>query len=250
MSQIVTESESTLGSIPYYIVENGAATKAKGTPVYTAVVATKESYGIGDVANRMAAEGCAVRPATISLVLSDFAELVAKLVAEGRAVNIGGVVRFAPAIRGTFASEAAAFDPAQHQVVVNATIGTRLRAAASTSSVQRIARQTLPELAQVYNMTTGESDTLCSQGLFMVDGTRLTWDDTQADEGFILRLNGVETKCTLVRADLDGKRLVLRAIQAMEAGDAPELLFRTRINGGLYQVVYGRELLCVEVSQG
>lgn len=245
MAKMMNETESNLGNIPYYLKENGAASKAKGTPVYTAVVPAKETYAIADVAERMAAEGCAVRPATITLVLSEFAELVAKLMAEGRAVNIGGVVRFAPAIRGTFASEKEAFDPARHHVVVNATVGNRLRAAAAESEVRRIHQVILPTVDELYNMVDATPGTVCSRGQFMVKGTRMTWDDSKADEGFILNLFGVETKCRVVMPDATGKRLVLQTSQAMEVGDTPELWFYTRIDGGLFQVKYKGPLTCV-----
>lgn len=245
-NNVMNETDSNLGNIRYTVVENGAASKAKGEPVYTAVVTAKETYNIADIAARMTAEGCTVRPATIKMVLSDFAELAAKLVAEGRAVNIGGVVRFAPAIRGTFTSPEDVFDPARHQVVVNATIGNRLRSSAATSSVQRVQNVTLPKIDALFNTVDGSEGTICSKGMFVLTGSRLIWDDTQEDEGFIINLMGVETKCRTILGDPTGKRLVLRTTQPMNPGDAPELWFYTRINGGLYQIKYNGALICVE----
>lgn len=245
-----TETASNLNNITYHLVENAAATKQKGEPVYTAVVTPKETYTIADVAERMAAEGCAVRPATITLVISEFAELVAKLVAEGRAVNVGGVVRFAPAIRGTFTSEDDAFDPARHQVVVNATVGSRLRTAAAESSVQRVQPVILPKIESVVNVHTAEYGTICSRGQFIVFGERLIWDDSQPDEGFFINLMGIETKCKIILADPTGVRPVLMAErQAMNPGDEPELWFYTRMNGGLYQIPYNGPLVCVETPE-
>lgn len=248
-NSVMNEVDSNLGNIRYTVVENGAASKAKGEPVYTAVVTAKETYHIADIAARMTAEGCTVRPATIKMVLSDFAELAAKLVSEGRAVNIGGVVRFAPAIRGTFTSPEDVFDPARHQVVVNATIGNRLRSSAATSAVQRVQNVVLPKIDILLNVADGSENTICSKGQFVLGGSRLTWDDTKADEGFFINLMGVETKCRIVLGDPNGKRVVLRTTQAMNPGDTPELWFYTRINGGLYQVKYNATITCVATPE-
>ncbi|MEG2725067.1 MAG: DNA-binding domain-containing protein, partial [Kiritimatiellia bacterium] len=102
-----------------------------------AIVELKETYNITDIAKRMASEGCVMKESAIRLVLTEFADLVGTLVAEGRAVNIGGLVRFVPTIRGTFESPTAPWDASKNHVLVNAMAGNKLRQAAKESSAVR-----------------------------------------------------------------------------------------------------------------
>lgn len=238
------EANSSVDTIQYYVVENPAATKLKGEPVYTGVVKIKESYAINDVIERMAAEGCAVKGSTIRLVLTEFSDLVGRLVSEGRAVNLNGVVRFAPAIRGTFANGKADFDAERNSVVVNATAGSRLRLAAVGSPVAKVPSAALPTLAAVYNLSTGSQGTICSEGGILVTGTKLEWDADTADEGFFLNYEGVQTKFSVTGVP-SATAVALVTGQAMEEGDTAELWFRTRMGGDtLYQVRLADDLVC------
>ncbi len=248
MANLVTnEASANLESIQYHLEEIKPLSRKEGTPVYVARVDVKETYAIADVAQRMVAEGCAVKAATVSLVLSEFAELVGKLMREGRAVNIGGVVRFTPSIRGRFEAPEAEWDTSRHSVVVNALVGSRLRSAASGSAVQRVGAVTLPKLEGVYNMSDGVEGTIASEGILVVKGTRLTWDAEREDEGFFLDLAGARTKCVLQLSRDNDRTVVIRTTQVMSAGDEPELWFYTRLGGNaLYQVKFEGELICTE----
>ncbi|MEG1932994.1 MAG: DNA-binding domain-containing protein [Kiritimatiellia bacterium] len=137
MEAIMNEMKSTLESILYRVVKNSAASLQTGTTVYSAIVELKETYNITDIAKRMASEGCVMKESAIRLVLTEFADLVGTLVAEGRAVNIGGLVRFVPTIRGTFESPTAPWDASKNHVLVNAMAGSKLRQAAKESSAVR-----------------------------------------------------------------------------------------------------------------
>ncbi|MEG1479746.1 MAG: DNA-binding domain-containing protein [Kiritimatiellia bacterium] len=137
MEAIMNEMKSTLESILYRVVKNSAASLQTGTTVYSAIVELKETYNITDIAKRMASEGCVMKESAIRLVLTEFADLVGTLVAEGRAVNIGGLVRFVPTIRGTFESPTAPWDASKNHVLVNAMAGNKLRQAAKESSAVR-----------------------------------------------------------------------------------------------------------------
>lgn len=233
------------GSIQYKVIRNGGASKNAGKDVYTAQVVTKETYGTVQLADRMVAEGCLAKASTISLVLTDFANLVGKLVAEGRAVNIGGVVRFSPGIRGTFETADSAWDTAKNSIVVNAAAGNRMRTAAALSGVTRVDALELPILLHVMDVATGNGDTITSEGHFMVSGKRLTWDATADDEGWFINYQGIESKCTMVGEVQDPEGASLMATQAFDdAGDPIELFFRTRMGGEiLHQIPYGNPLV-------
>lgn len=238
-NNMLTENqEGDLHNINYRVVENSAASYSKGSTVYSGQVLVKETYGLSDVARRMVAEGCAVKESTIRLVLSEFAGMVAELVAEGRAVNISGLVRFAPAVRGTFADAAAPWDPAQHRLVVNATVGSRLREAASASAVRRLDELALPKLTELYDVATLQRDVLSSEGNFLVLGERLTWDPEREDEGFFISLLGAESRCTAVSDGTTPNRAILHCTQPFDSsGLEVELFFRTRMGGETLRVV-------------
>ncbi len=246
MAEIVTSTEDqTLESVQYRVELNPAATRQAGRPIYTGRVALKETYSTRDVAERMVAEGCAVKSSTVRLVLTEFAELVGKLTREGRAVNIGGVVRFAPAVRGTFASEDAAWDASKNAVVVNASVGSRMRVAAVNSNVQRVESVVAPTLTRLVDGASMQENTITSEGSFFVLGTRLTWDATKEDEGFFLAFEGAETRCTALESKQDPTCATLKTSQVFtSAGEPVELFFRTRAGTStLRQYAYGQDIV-------
>ncbi len=239
MENIIIQNTTATPAIRYRVERNAAASKTCNHDVYTALTEVKECYDLNRVASRMIERGCAVKKSSIALVLNDFAELVSDLVAEGYAVNIPGLVRFAPAIRGTFASIDAPWDASAHQIVVNATVGSRMRIAAAQSNVQRVQLTVLPKPEQLIDMTTQRANVITSEGSFLVTGTQLMWDEAAEDEGWYLLLGGEEIKCTALETEEDGTCVVLQTDRIFEAADLPlELFFRTRINGTLHQVKY------------
>lgn len=246
MSDIFTDnSVQNFGSVQYKVLRNGAASKIAGKDIYTARVVAKETYGTQELAARMVSEGCAVKASTIRLVLNEFAELTGKLVAEGRAVNIGGVVRFTPGIRGTFDTVDSAWNATKNEIVVNAAVGSRMRAAAALSGVTRLDSIELPVLMRVIDVATGKTDTLTSLGAFFVSGERLTWDDTAEDEGWFLNYGGFETKCTAAEGEQDPGCAALTATQEfLSADEEVKLVFRTRMGGTvLHQVAYDKPIV-------
>lgn len=246
MADVMIETTPAIESVNYHVVENPVASKAAGKPVYTGVVEVKETYNTVDVAKRMVAEGCPVKSSTVLLVLNEFADMLAKLTAEGRAVNINGLVRFAPAIRGTFASADAAWNTTENALVINAMAGARLRVAASGSTVVRTDRaMALPTLDRVVDMTTVRDGVISSEGAFFVMGTNLTWDEQAEDEGFFLD-NGVsEARCVATESVQDPGCAALRTTLVFETpGEELHLLFRTRQGGNtLRQVDFTKPLV-------
>lgn len=238
-------SVQSFGSIRYKVMRNGGASKAAGKDVYTASVISKETYGTKEIAARMVKEGCAVKAATIRLVINEFAELVGALVSEGRSVNIGGVVRFTPGIRGTFETIDSAWDASKNAIVVNACSGNRMRAAAALSGVTRVDGTELPVLRQVIDVTTSKTDLITSQGTFFVSGERLTWNEAAEDEGWFLNYDGAETKCTQVESEQNPELAALKTAQSFAlAGEPLELTFRTRMGGTvLHQLKYENGIL-------
>lgn len=246
MAEMMIETTPAIESVNYHVVENAAASKAAGKPVYTGVVKVKETYNTSDVAKRMVSEGCPVKGTTVLLVLNEFADMLAKLTAEGRAVNINGVVRFAPAIRGTFASVDAPWSAASNTLVVNACAGARLRNAAAMSSVVRTDRlAALPMLERVVDLKTVRDGVISSEGSFFVMGTGLTWNADAEDEGFFLDVGSGEARCEGLESVQDPTCAALRTDLLFEnSGEALLLVFRTRQGGNtLRQVNFTKALV-------
>ncbi len=232
--------------IQYQVHRNAAASKNLGQDVFSARVVTSETVSLAEIAKTMVANGSPYGETHIVSVLTDMANTCTALLCGGRAVDLGGLVRLRPSIRGTFESEEATVGPG-HTLRVKASVGSKLRGIVSGCATQKIVRPTvaLAALDSVHNVLDGSPGTLCSKGLFFVQGRGLLWDNTKDDEGFVLNLLGVETKCPVVSGDPAGKALVLRTTQTMEVGDTPELWFYRRSNGGLYQFRFKGTLTCV-----
>ncbi len=228
---------NAIQTVNYRVITNAAASKLAQKEVYTGRVDIKETYDLDAVAMRMVEGGCTSKVMTIKTVLTDFADLVGRLVAEGRAVNISGLVRFAPAVRGTFESLDAAWNSTENRVVVNASAGAAMRMAAANSSVTRSETLHLPKLVQLIDMVKETINTVTSEGSFVVVGERLEWDLDAADEGWFLRFNGEEKRCEVIEQSPMGESVILKTDFAFtQAGDPLELFLRTRVNGVLHSV--------------
>ncbi len=243
-------SDNTLRTVNYRVIQNAAASRIANKEVYTAQVAIKEKYSLAALTERMVAEGCIVDEPTIELVIKKFAKLVQKLVAEGRSVNISGLVRFAPAIRGTFETPDAAWKAANNAIVVNASTGSEMRIAAARSSVNRVDKVALPKLEQLVDIATKHSNVITSEGSFLVTGEQLTWDISAEDEGWFLNYGGDENKCEAIESEQDPECAVLRTTAHFEEAGLPlELFFRTRINGQLHQVKYDSAVVTATAAE-
>ncbi len=245
MADVMIETTPAIESVNYRVVENPVASRTAGKPVYTGVVEVKETYNTADVAKRMVAEGCPVKGSTVLLVLNEFADMLAKLTAEGRAVNINGLVRFAPVIRGTFESAEAPWNTTANALRVTASVGSRLRYAASTSSVVRTDRVlALPTLDRVVDLSTVRDNVISSEGAFFVMGSGLTWNPDAADEGFFLDNGSGEERCQGLESVQNPTCAALRTGLVFEnSGDELTLIFRTRQGGTtLRQVAFDKPL--------
>lgn len=235
----------SFGSVQYKVVRNAVASRNAGRDIYSGVVIKRETYGTRQIAERMVAEGCAVKSSTIRLVLTEFAELIGELVAEGRAVNVGGVVRFMPVIHGTFESPDEAWDPEKHAVVVRACSGIRMRKVAKKSPTTRLAGPAIPIIRRVIDITNGEENQLSSRGDFYISGEHLKWNTSAADEGWFIVCDGHETKCLEVsKVQNQTCAKMNTGVEFPASGMEVSLIFRTRLGKKtLHQVKFKTSLL-------
>lgn len=242
---LIDEDVRSFGSIQYKIIRNGAASKHKGRDVYSALVIPRETYGILQLSERMANEGCTVKASVIRQVLDEFVTLVTQLVSEGRAVNLGGLIRFMPSIRGNFDSPNEIWDPKKHDILINACCGKRMRALASMRPATRLDGPPIPLLKQVVDIAKGKSNRVSSNGSFFVSGENLTWNKAAADEGWFLVYNGQETKCVPVAKEQDPACAALNTgVEFAASGESVGLVFRTRLGGKtLHRVEFEGEIV-------
>ncbi len=235
-------TNGTAAAIQYSVKKNSAASKFKGRDVYNARV-TAQVLSLQDVAEKMVEEGSKYKTFEITGLLTHFADVVARQVAKGYAVNVGSLFRLRPSIKGTFDAEEDSYGEGNNnKIVVRTTTGSLLRDVAAKAQVRRIDGKNIPEIHAVVNGKTMIEDTISSLGTLIVTGNRLAWDDEKADEGFFLLINGVAHKMTVVKVE-DKKRVLLTADQTLEDNDEVYLTFATTKDGTLATYKYETQLI-------
>lgn len=238
-SVLTTKSrEYTFGRIRYKLIRNGHLSQKGKRNVYVASVLNKETYGTDELAEQIVSRGCPLNKSAIKLAIDDLANLISELVAEGRSINIGGVVRFMPVIHGTFNSPNEPFNPQKHKVHVKACVGTKMRGAKNERMPQRLGPTKVPVLKTLLNVGTNSNKAISSGNKFFVFGENLTWNASANDEGWFIIYNGQETKCESINPVEDRFAAVLRTNATFDASGEPLLLiFRTRLGGKVLQQI-------------
>lgn len=239
------ETDNASDAVPYKLQYNQLASRKAGRDVYSAYVVPKETYGTVQLAKTLASRGALLKESQIRMIISEMANLIGELVSEGRTVNIGGVVRFIPVIRGTFDSPDEPWNPKKHKVQVTACVGGRMRKIAAQSPVTRVGVPGAPVLTQVLNTERGKSGSISAHGAFVVLGEKLSWNPEAEDEGWFLNLGGAESKCTVIESKAPFTSASLRCTHAFETPETPLLLiFCTRLGGKtLHRITYTKPLV-------
>ncbi len=234
-------NNGTAAAIQYSVEKNAAASKIKGKDIYSARV-TAPVLSLQDIAEKMAEEGSKYKTFEINGILTHFADVVAREITKGYAVNVGSLFRLRPQIRGTFGNEEESYGEGENnKIVVKASTGSLLRDVAAKAVVRRIDGKTIPEIVTVINSKTMVENTISSLGGLMVTGARLTFDAAKADEGFFVVVNGVAHKMTVVKND-GGKNVLLTTDQTLEDNDEVYLTFATAKDGTLATYRYETQL--------
>jgi hypothetical protein len=170
---------------------------------YTAQVQTTASLNLDDLIQRVIQQGSTSTEADIVAVLEDIIKVCKAALLDGNRVNFGGLVELFPRVRGIFHGITDDFDPARHKVDVGANPGSRVRnhvrARATVQKVETI----LPAPTPLEYLDLGSGDvnhTLTPGTIGTINGSRLKFDDTRADEGiFFIDAGGTEHKVALVQ---------------------------------------------------
>jgi hypothetical protein len=233
------DAGSNPDAIQYAVVRNPALSKIKGTDCYNARI-TAPAMSLRQIAETLVNEGSKYSPAEVNAILEHAADVIARAVKAGRAVNFGALARFRPSIRGSFDGPEDEYTPGKQKIVVTASVGAALRnvaANAPTTKINTVAA--LPKIVAVYNAVTGAQDTLCRHGDLIVQGINLDW--VEGDEtGFFLEVEGEPFKCTPFNVSAD-KRTVFLHTDAEIIEDETAHLHLVTAEGGPV-VGYGKTL--------
>ncbi len=189
-NQDVEMGGSSASSINYSTYHNDLASQKAGASRSVARVYTHKTYTLKELAGELKARGVSLTRGTIFYVLQELADLMQDLLAQGNAINLGGIVRLFPVIRGVF-EDGETFDDSKHAIVVRASAGKVVRGAASAGPAQKRGGSVMPMINSVKNAVTFEDDILFALTTATVKGKNLGYDASASDEGLFLDAAGV-----------------------------------------------------------
>nr|VFK32549.1 MAG: protein of unknown function (DUF4469) with IG-like fold [Candidatus Kentron sp. MB]VFK34961.1 MAG: protein of unknown function (DUF4469) with IG-like fold [Candidatus Kentron sp. MB]VFK77067.1 MAG: protein of unknown function (DUF4469) with IG-like fold [Candidatus Kentron sp. MB] len=239
-------------SIQYALFENHLTGDAND---YAARVQVTTTAGLEAIARRMAEQGAQVNEADIVAVLTGAVTACESLLLEGERVVFGELCQLFPRIQGVFHGPTDHFDPARHRVDVGANPGHGIRKTvrdkAQVSKME--STKPIPTPLQYVDLGSGETDGRLTPGnIGTIDGYRLKFDPTKAEEGIFLiptKAGEPDVKAVLVQKNKPGQ-LVFLIPADISKGDY-WLEVRARVQGGS-ELRSGRldVLLTVQRKQG
>lgn len=171
--------------IKYTLLPNALS----GDGAYAASMRLDNPLDLDAIIAEMDERGTTVAESEARAVLIELLRVIKRQVLAGKRINLGGLVRLFPTIRGSFTGPDDAFDPARHQLVLNAVADRALHDELRAAGV--VAKQTEPEvrpiLQRLYDHGTSTVDSTLSPGrTATLKGARLRYNTARADEGLFL----------------------------------------------------------------
>ena len=215
-------------AINYCLLENNLTSDPND---YAAQVKITSSADLEQIADRMIEQGSTVTKADILAVLEDTIKASEGLLLEGYRVQLGGLCELFPRIKGVFNGITDTFDSSRHRVDVGANPGIRVRKAVRNGA--NVAKQETikptPALLEYVDLGSGETNsTITPNNIGTINGHRLKFDPSQADEGifFIAIPTGTELKVTAVQRNKPGQLVFM--VPDMPTGGTLNLEVRAR----------------------
>ena len=219
--------------INYALFENHITPEPE---IYAAHVEITGSADESTIAQRIIEQGSTVTSADILAVLEDTIKACEALLLEGYSVNLGGLVRLQPSIKGVFNGPNDKFDPARHKIDVGATPGQRVRDKVRAEAKVKKDETILPapvliSFQDVISHTTDTTATL--NGIGTIIGHRLKFDPNQPDEGIFFKVAGMppEEKVSYVQRNMPAELIFINPT-TLVPGTQYYIFVRARINGG------------------
>ena len=197
--------------INYALFENNLTTDPAD---YAAQVKITGSVDLEAIAARMIEQGSTVTKPDILAVLEDAIKATEGYLLEGYRVQFGGLFEMFPRVKGIFNGITDTFDPSRHYVDVGANPGSRVRKTIRDDATVEKQETILPAPSplEYIDLGSGETNgTVMPGSIGTINGHRLKYDDTQADEGiyFIAETGGAATKVTAVQKNKPGQLVFL-----------------------------------------
>ena len=202
---------------------------------YAAHVQIRTS-SLASIAEQMVREGSKYSEAEILAIMTQMMNTVAYRLTNGEAVNLGSMVRLRPAIRGTFESDHAPLEPGEHEIVVTATIGSKLRKIVQGAKAEQIDRVTMPKLSSV-DVVAHASDATAPINL-VVHGSALTRQQCKKASEWFVQVGMKRTVLTPVAYNADCAILIAPR-ENLPAAEPFTLGLRVYLNATAYtDIVY------------
>lgn len=204
-------------SIKYVLQKNNLVEEPN---IFSASVRTTNSVGLSEITDRIVEQGTTVRRADVLAVLENALTACDSMLLDGMRIQLGGLVDLFPKIKGSFEGPTDIYDPSRHQVDVAATPGIRVRNTFRSQArvVKEEAIKPVPGLVAFDQIPAPAgmsaditSTPLVPNAIGTINGHRLRFDPTKADEGIFLVpvAGGTATKVTNVQKNMP-KQLVFQ----------------------------------------
>jgi len=189
------------------------------------------SIDLDGLAQRIVEQGTTVTLPDVLAVLENTIQAAESFLLQGYRINLGGLCELFARLRGRFAGIDDSFDPARHRVTLGANAGERInRTFRQSAAVQKLESITpAPALLTFVDEASGGiNSSFTSANIGTINGHRLSFDESQADEGiyFVDTADGTEYKATLVQKNKPGQLVFLNPTIA--PGTTVELEVRSR----------------------
>jgi len=219
--------------IKYALFENNLTSDPDDFAAHVEITATAN---METIAQHMLDQGSTVTSADILAVLEDAIKACEALLLEGYSVNLGGLVRLQPSIKGIFHGANDKFDPSRHRVDVGATPGTRVRnKIRHDGKVKKDeAIMPLPDLITFQDVISHTTNTTATpNGIGTIIGHRLKFDPNQPDEGIFFKVAGMppEIKVTYVQRNMPAELIFINPA-TLVPGTQYYIFVRARVQGG------------------
>ncbi|BDD10433.1 hypothetical protein FUAX_28650 [Fulvitalea axinellae] len=178
----------------YYLIDNKLTTDDEKDQ--TAKVSVGKVHDLDSVVELMISRGSTTTRTDILAVLNEYQEVLEYIVTQGEGVNLPSL-NLNYSITGAFEDRNDSFDPTRHQLNLKAKPSQRLKEALKHVNLQKIkSRVTGPQIEQVENGITGQTDdTAQSGGILVLDGSLLKIDTEAPEAGlFLIASDGTEHK--------------------------------------------------------
>ncbi len=221
--EINTRSEEAKIQYSLRPVPPKARGTSKGEGPYAAHVKMKPA-SFESIAAQMVREGSKYEKAELVAIMTKVMDTVAHRLTNGESVNLGSMVRLRPAIRGTFETLATPFNAQNHEVVVTATIGRKLRSLLKSAKVEPLQRmKAMPKLKQVTIYEQARESNGCAT--FAVNGSYLLAKYSKKPAEWFVMVNGRETIIAPVSLE-NNKALFMVPAEILPAGTTFQLGLR------------------------